>query len=343
MTIQSPSLVAAMMFTAAASAAGTDYDCTVSSDSTFSQTTDLVLPLAGIWIGNWNAATNPSGTKTIPGLFGGSGNNPIPFSGSFKPRISITDAHPAGTFGFTLDPDAGTAAVDGLALDVLNGQTGTIANTIVLSFSTFRTQQPSSTFFGISNLSVPISNDSISSATLAQNAPALGTAVADGLGGWTVTVAVPVDISVSGTALGAPFAQTSPGVVAFTGTATIGAKGVGLSLQASLNETSPVAAPPPLVEVPLPLPTIFPSGSTANLLMSATFSEGTSTSTLSTSIAATGTRVAPDPDLNGDGVVGGLDLAILLAAWATSDALADIDGNGTVEGPDLAVLLAAWE
>jgi len=336
-------IAAAMLFTAATQAAGTTFDCTVSPSSTFTQTTDLALPLAGTWIGNYDAATNPTGTRTIPGLFGGSGNNPIPFSGSFKPRITIADAHPAGTFGFTLDPDGGTAAVDGLALDVLNGQTGTIANTIVLSFSTFRTQQPSSTFFGVSNLSVPLSNDSITTATLSQNAPAIGTAAADGLGGWAVTVAVPVDISVSGTAMGSPFAQTSPGVVAFTGTATVGSKGLGLSLQASLNETAPVAAPPPMVGVPFPLPTIFPAGSTANLLMDATFSEGTSTTALSTTIAATGSPVAPDPDVNGDGVVSGPDLTILLAAWGTNDANADIDGSGTVEGPDLAILLAAWD
>ena len=47
-----------MLFTAATQAAGTTFDCTVSPSSTFSQTTDLVLPLAGTWIGNWDAIAN---------------------------------------------------------------------------------------------------------------------------------------------------------------------------------------------------------------------------------------------------------------------------------------------
>ena len=47
-------------------------------------------------------------------------------------------------------------------------------------------------------------------------------------------------------------------------------------------------------------------------------------------------------DLDGDGVVDGLDLAILLAAWETSDDEADLDGDGTVTGSDLAILLSRW-
>ena len=49
-------------------------------------------------------------------------------------------------------------------------------------------------------------------------------------------------------------------------------------------------------------------------------------------------------DLDGDGEVGGSDLAQLLANWGCSDedCVADLDGNGTVNGADLAVILSAW-
>ena len=47
-------------------------------------------------------------------------------------------------------------------------------------------------------------------------------------------------------------------------------------------------------------------------------------------------------DVNGDGVVNGVDLAIVLGAWATSNPTADIDNDGTVNGIDLALVLAAW-
>jgi hypothetical protein len=46
-------------------------------------------------------------------------------------------------------------------------------------------------------------------------------------------------------------------------------------------------------------------------------------------------------DLDGDGQVGGADLAILLDQWGTSGS-ADFDGNGAVGGADLAQLLDAW-
>ncbi|MGH7290128.1 MAG: hypothetical protein ACREJT_02880 [Myxococcota bacterium] len=51
--------------------------------------------------------------------------------------------------------------------------------------------------------------------------------------------------------------------------------------------------------------------------------------------------------MNGDDVVNGFDLALLLGAWGicpkTGDCPADLDGNGIVNGFDLAILLAAWE
>jgi len=47
-------------------------------------------------------------------------------------------------------------------------------------------------------------------------------------------------------------------------------------------------------------------------------------------------------DLNGDGIVGGPDLALMLAAWGVGAGPADLDGDGAVGGSDLAILLAAW-
>lgn len=47
-------------------------------------------------------------------------------------------------------------------------------------------------------------------------------------------------------------------------------------------------------------------------------------------------------DLDGDGTVGGLDLALLLAVWGSADASADLDGDGAVGGTDLGLMMAAW-
>ena len=49
------------------------------------------------------------------------------------------------------------------------------------------------------------------------------------------------------------------------------------------------------------------------------------------------------PDLNGDGVVGSADLAILLAAWGQNPGHpADLNGDGVVGSADLAILLGYW-
>jgi hypothetical protein len=45
-------------------------------------------------------------------------------------------------------------------------------------------------------------------------------------------------------------------------------------------------------------------------------------------------------DLDGDGTIGGGDLAVLLAGWGGE--APDLDGDGVVGGSDLAVLLSSW-
>ena len=49
----------------------------------------------------------------------------------------------------------------------------------------------------------------------------------------------------------------------------------------------------------------------------------------------------PAGDLNGDGVVSGLDLTVLLGAWGASGN-ADLNGDGVVGGIDLTILLSNW-
>jgi len=47
-------------------------------------------------------------------------------------------------------------------------------------------------------------------------------------------------------------------------------------------------------------------------------------------------------DLNGDGIVNGADLAIVLGNWGSSEPIGDINCDGTVNGADLAIVLGAW-
>ncbi|MFM8871926.1 MAG: hypothetical protein ACKOJI_00940 [Phycisphaerales bacterium] len=324
-----------------ADAAAERYACVLGPTSTVNQTTNLVLPLAGTWIGNYNATTNPTGTQTRPGLFGGSGNVAIPYSMSIRPTITINGTHPAGTFTLGFDPVTRAVAVFGLQSNLLNGQPGTVAVNIRLTYQTFRSFSPNSTFIGVTNVDVPLESGSLTTATAAQSNSAYGVATANTDGSFAFTVPVPVTISVAGSAAGQPFASESPGILALSGTITVAGGQATVAAQATTNETAPVPPPPPLVDQPFGLPTILPPGSTANLLLSGTFSEGTVATNSTITIAAVGPRIPRPADFNGDGAVTGDDLGQLLAAWG-APGIADLNLDGIVDGNDLGQLLAQW-
>ncbi len=343
--IRRTSIAAAVACAAAAipaSAAEQRFACAFAPSSSFTQTTAVQVPLAGTWIGNYDATNNPTGTRTIPGLFGGSGNNPIPFSGILKPTASIDNSHPAGDFDLTFDSATGALAISELALDALNGQEGTIQTSMVLTYATFRTVQPTSTYFGVTGFEVPLTTDQVTEASAVQTGPAVGVASPTAVGTWSFSVGVPVDFTIVGTAFATPFNQTVPSVLAMTGTITITPTGLLVQMSASGNETTPIPAGPPVTGIAIPLPTMLPPGQTANLLMDATFTEGTANTQLSMSLDAPGTPISPSADLNGDGLVNGADLGMLLSAWGTSNAAADLSGNGIVDGADLGMMLSAW-
>lgn len=55
-------------------------------------------------------------------------------------------------------------------------------------------------------------------------------------------------------------------------------------------------------------------------------------------------RVLDAPDLDGDGIVDGVDLGLLLANWGNLEGsgVGDLNGDGTIDGADLGLLLASW-
>ena len=59
-------------------------------------------------------------------------------------------------------------------------------------------------------------------------------------------------------------------------------------------------------------------------------------------VAFAGTACARSPDIDGDGVVGAIDLAIVLSHWGEPHPPADLDGDGTIGATDLAAVLSAW-
>ncbi|MFZ9880682.1 MAG: hypothetical protein ACO3QC_04695 [Phycisphaerales bacterium] len=79
---------------------------------------------------------------------------------------------------------------------------------------------------------------------------------------------------------------------------------------------------------------------TASVLVSDENLPGAAAGSLTVNLSVTVTGGNP-ADLDGNGIVNGADLTILLSQWG-SPGSADLDGNGIVGGGDIAILLNSW-
>jgi hypothetical protein len=230
-------------------------------------TTSIMVNTHGFWIGDHDPVTNPGGTRTIPGLFGGSGNNPI------NVRIDMgvagqTTTHPVGNF--SMDVHTGAFSVDGFAIDMLAGQSLMLPLEVTLLYDTFHTASPTSLFPGGTPFTLPLGNAEVSVLTAAQSAIGGGTLTPTGNPGeYLVAGLVPVVITMEATAMGTPITPApQPGALAIAGTLTIGFNTATLRLTSNIDVQQmlpgPIAGPQ---AVPFALPTILPPGGVANLLV----------------------------------------------------------------------------
>lgn len=316
----------------------------VPATSTLTQTTDLTAPFNGTLIGDYDAVNNPTGTRTLPGVFGGSGNNPIPYTASFVVAGDIV-SRPTGTLVLGVDSEGLQIRVSQLSVDLLGAVPATLGATVNINYQTFRTVQPSSLYPGGVTVPVPVGNANITQFTAVQTGkPVFGVLVPQKDGSFQFNVAVPVAYTIEATALGQPVGDgaPTPGVLPLTGRLVEGTNAVTLTLDISNSEstTQPVEADP-FTNIALDLPTVFPTGSIAHLLLSGDVTSLTLATSLNASLDVAGTRQPRLGDLNGDFVVNAADLSLLLSNWGGTG-LGDIDGDGIVSATDLSIMLANW-
>ncbi|MFO0874007.1 MAG: dockerin type I repeat-containing protein [Phycisphaerales bacterium] len=325
------------------------YVFTIDTRDSFVDTSlSLGTPLAGTFKGNYDATNNPTGTKTIPGLFGGSGNNPINYSATLAGAAAATTP-PTG--GFTLAVDLGTltATIDGLAIDLLGGDTINFGVTVTIEYDTFHTQNPGAVFPGGFTIPIPLGDlATIDALTATQTAPGAGVLAPGAPGIYTLVVAVPVDLVASATVNGSPVTDGTPipAVLPLTGTLDLTQLAPTLTLQVmnTIEQTTPIDAQA-FTDQPLDIPTVLPPGGTAHLLFSGTITEFTISADTNIDLTAVGTLQCGFADLNCDGVVNGADLGLLLGQWGpcgAGECSGDLNGDGEVNGADLGLLLGAW-
>ncbi len=328
-----------------ARAAEVVFNCSIApASSSATATTDLAAPFAGTLIGNYDAVVTPAGTRTIPGYFGGSGNNAIPYTASFVVAGDII-SQPLGALTLGVDLESLQVRVSNLDFDLLGAVPGVLAATVNINYQTFHTVQPTSIYPGGVTIPIPIGDATVS----AFDATQAGKSVAAPLtrnknGSYQFSIAVPVNFVIAATVMDQPVSEGAPlpGILTLAGSLTMGSNAVtlALALSSSENSTQPVEAEP-FVGVALALPTVLPTGGIANLLMSGDVTSLTVAQSLNASLALTGPRQLIPADINGDWLVNATDLSLLLANWGGSG-VGDITGDGVVSAADLSMLLAYW-
>jgi len=230
-------------------------------------TTAINVDTQGFWIGDHDPVTNPTGTQTRPGLFGGSGNNPIDASID----MSITGQSTTRPTGdFTMDVGAGTFSINAFAMDMLAGSPVVLPLEVTLLYNTFRTSNPSSLYPGGTPITLPLGNAEISVLTAAQSAIGGGTLTPTGNPGeFLVAGIIPVLLTMEADAMGTPIAPAPlPAALALTGTLVVTTNAATLSLSTTIDLQQVIPGPLPGPQAaPFPLPTILPPGGVANLLI----------------------------------------------------------------------------
>ena len=112
-----------------------------SSQSSISIDSETSIANSGNLTGNHDSESNPDGTITIPGLWGGSGNQEIPIA--FDSGTSINgSSNPTGFMAVEPFVDQDLAIVYGLSMDLLNTSTIPVTLTITLDYQSFHTENP---------------------------------------------------------------------------------------------------------------------------------------------------------------------------------------------------------
>lgn len=257
--------------------AQTTLDYTLDSQTSSLQLNTAVgFDLTGDLRGVFDPAANPGGTRTQRGVFGDDGTNQ---SASLSLGLALgLDLGGAlgGAFTLSLDPEVGTASVEGLTLD-LSGGPNLAGVGLTLEFETFRTFDPASLFLGGIPLTIPFGDVTIDNVRFEQNGAAAGTALPGAqFGQFDIAVTVPVGLSFdleAGPILGGGVTPVGPVPVVLPLVVTVDRADceslLGGSASESFSQSIPSPFPFAFDDLPFDLPTLLPPGGTANLLLSA--------------------------------------------------------------------------
>lgn len=350
------SVVLAAALAGPALAGGPAPSWTLTVDPAVSQTDGsgtIGSALAGFLIGDFDPETNPDGTSTLPGVFGGSGNQPVDLTLDLAIGGPVTGAVSGGLAAIG-DPADGAITLSGLSLDLLSGSVPALPLSVTVVFETFRTFNPDSLFPGGIPVEVPLGEATVSSLEAVQVGAALITATPAGKGSFTLSGEISVLLFAQVAALGDVLPLPPVPVTLPLEASTISIDGdgvatltVGIAIAVSEEDTGPFTEPV-LDAVPFDLPTVLPPGEVAGVLFTATPESVSTAITLSVGLTAAGPQDVPQVpgDANGDGAVDFADVLVVLSTFGPCDAglpcPGDLNDDESVNFTDILVVLSNW-
>ena len=334
-------IVAALLSSTTATAQSIEF---VLDSSSSSVTTGLefAVPLAGTLIGDYDAKSNPGGTQTRPGLFGGSGNNPIDCDLTIAVVGDPTPTAPAGEIVVDLSGlEASQMVVESFRLDLLDGSTTSIGGELRFLYETFNTINPFSIYPGGIEIPIPLTDASLlRSELVAAGASALFAGEVDGE--IVFEGVLPVTWSIEFDAGTGTQSQEIPAAIPFAGTISGATGDRTLQFGGSTSNAGSEPLDIPVGPIPVPLPTI-PPGGTANLLFSGAITSVDFSFDFAIDALARETDSGIFGDLDGDGRVDAADIGLVIAFWGPCPGCdADLTGDGIVDSSDLGLVIAAW-
>lgn len=270
--------------------------------SGFAADVAVELQTVGTLIGDYDPETNPTGTRTKPGLIGSFGpteNVAVPASIG-----AALDGNPSsdtvGGAELRIDWDAGTVQIANFHADFVDEQAITIPIVVTVGFDSFRTRSPDSLYIG-AQFPLPLGDAVLSQLMVVQTGEAVSaplTPIGPGLYSFTLVPTVELTAAVSFLGTDAPLPAT-PLPLPLIGTIAVEEGSVVVSSSSDFELDQALEPGVAIPQFPLDLPTILPPGGAAHLLLDLVLSSTSILFVGSSAIEGLGSPITPG-DCNAD-------------------------------------------
>ena len=312
-------------------------------NSTIESLFSATAPFDGSFIGNFDAESNPDGTRTLLGALGfcTPGNQRVNFTGSGGASGSPT-TNPSGSFTLRIDTATNRAVLHALSLDLLGGAQPSVTATATMNYQAFRTCNPTG-FFPSIEFPFEFGEAQITRmATALACAPAFGTIKEINPGEYTFSVPATVSID-PGITLNGVEQETSSVItpVVLVGTVRLGDVAASASARLAVEFDQTVEGPFEVADdQPFDLPN--PLGGTVHLLLDLTMASVTFELGVEADVRANGSVIATPciGDWNSSGEVNSQDFFDFLTSFFAG--AADFNCSSTTDSQDFFDFLSAF-